>query len=103
MVDLDEMAAAGRRIELRWPGKDRPVSLTDRGWQQSESTDANFRELSPLVPSPLPTGLVRPSLFVKGERLAALSSLRRLLGRRAALIYADIPRVEGFDETRSFR
>jgi hypothetical protein len=43
------------------------------------------------------------ALVVVGDRLAACRSLRLTIGEGAKLVYADLPRVEGYDQTRAFR
>jgi hypothetical protein len=45
----------------------------------------------------------RVSLLVQGDRLASLSALQKLIPHGFSLAYADIPRIEGFDDSRAFQ
>ncbi len=92
------------RIELTWPDKGRSPHLTSSGsWSFGESGERGALDLCPLVKTGAVGVQERPSAFVLGDRLAASRTLRKLVGRSARLVYADVPRIEGFDETRAFR
>src|SRR4051812_45461435 len=89
-----------RKLELVWREKgDLPHQSSTGTWQTvPEALDA---EIYPLFEE-FRTGESSPSLVVSGDRLSALSTLRKVIGPTARLIFADVPRIEGFDETRSF-
>ena len=90
------------RIELTWPQKGRfPNQLAAGAWETGELEDS-IRQAHPLTPVGTHGDRPTDGLVVTGDRLAALRTLRRTRGQGAKLIYADLPRVEGYDETRSF-
>jgi hypothetical protein len=92
-----------KRIELVWPDKGAlPLQLPSGAWARSEE-DTTVREARPLTPQAAYGERPTDGLVVTGDRLAALRSLRHTLAGAAKLVYADLPRVEGYDETRAFR
>lgn len=93
------------RIELVWPGKG-GVPLQDESGKWAVSSPPTVRSIRPFVVTGRYSGAGDAhtgSLIVGGDRLDCLRGLRRLVGGRLALVYGDIPRIEGFDETRSFQ
>ena len=90
------------KIELVWPGKGRLPVATEAGrWsleqrpQQTPIKPLDFRER-------FGSGEM-PGLVVMGDRIAALSTLRKTVSRSCKLLYVDVPRIEGFDESRAFQ
>jgi hypothetical protein len=91
------------RIELDWPLRDEiPVQDENGVWTTiPEDHDASylrsldFREEIGSVGS--------NSVVVAGELHESLWTLRKMVGGLACLAYADIPRIEGFDESRAFQ
>jgi hypothetical protein len=94
------------RIELVWPGKDVPSvprQEDDGRWRLDPRPAA--RRLHPLVEPVLHGDPTNGSvgLVVSGERLAALSTLRRRFPRAVTFAYLDVPRIEIDDQTAAFR
>lgn len=88
------------RIVLDWPGKNGVATPTPDGWSVDNAPrSVDLRPLIPIVRS----DAERPSFAVLGDRTPALVSAERMFGRCASLVYADLPRVEGYDETRAFQ
>lgn len=94
------------RIELVWPGMDVPSTPRqdeDGRWRLDKRSAV--RQLHPLV------DLVRhgeagsgsSGLVIAGDRLAALSTLRRRYPRGVAFAYLDVPRIEIDDKATAFR
>ena len=91
---------AHSRIALDWPGKNGVAIPTPDGW--SVDNTPRSVDLRPLIPA-IRSDAERPSFAVLGDRIPALVSAERMFGRCAALVYVDLPRVEGYDETRAFQ
>lgn len=91
-----------QRIELRWIGQGDAVRLNGGDWEQVPDTElVDIKR--PLHVSEKIEGLGSKSIFALGERPSTIKSLRQMVGRTVSLIYADLPRVEGYDETRAFQ
>jgi hypothetical protein len=91
-----------RRIALDWPSKaQRARQGADGTWHVD--AEADVRELHPFVLESNTGHGRRFSAVITGDRFAALDTLRRGLAAQVRLIYADVPRLEGFDETRAFQ
>ena len=76
---------------LNWPGKEFPAVLTDAGWAHVEPPDGfDFGFDKPL--STL-QGQDVSAIVVRGERLAALETLRGAITGRLSLVYVDVPRL----------
>ena len=92
------------RIELVWPEKGLTPYQDEAGrWHAAQSTGESS------VYSIMSKGRFPPefpesarSLAMFGNRLDALVAVRRIVRRSVQLVYADVPRIEGFDETRAF-
>jgi hypothetical protein len=94
------------KIEVVWPGKDTVghVEQSNTGqWQLSAGAAAH--RVFPLVDiAPYPEAHVSASsLAIAGDRLAALRTLNRFLGRSVRLAYVDAPRIGIDDVNASFR
>jgi DNA methylase len=91
------------RIALTWPTRDTVPRQHASGAWSSEASDKRERTAIALRLGesfgPHPT----TSLVLVGDRIDALQTLSRTLKSRCKLIYADVPRLEGFDESRAFR
>jgi hypothetical protein len=93
------------RIELVWPGKGQwPEQDLAGRWRLVDPPSVSeldvFVERSKVN---LIDGDLCPSLLVLGDRLRSLKVLARVVGRSARLVYADVPRLDGFDDTRAFQ
>jgi len=94
------------RIELVWPGKDQPLTP----WQEPDGRwrlqrKPRTRRLYPLVALEHygdPVSGVN-SLAVAGDRLAALSTLRRRYPHSVQFAYLDVPRIEIDDRAAAFQ
>ena len=98
--------SAFTRIELVWPGKDVSSSVRqDEDGRWYVDRQPGVRRLHPLVD--LGTRGDRDeaslSLVVEGDRLAALSTLRRRYPRKVEFAYLDAPRIEIDDQKAAFR
>jgi hypothetical protein len=92
------------RIELVWPDKGMvPVQNVSGRWQLIDKSGTSTAR-SIIQKKRIGAGTNPPALSMAfiGSRLDALSAMRRIVGRSFQLVYADIPRIEGFDETRAF-
>src|SRR5438094_71202 len=92
------------RIELGWPGKGRlPCRRDDGGWCLTDS-EAGKVHYPLAVLGRFTEGEPRPaSLVVEGERMQALSAVRRLIAHRVRLAYLDLPRVVVDDKETAFQ
>jgi hypothetical protein len=90
------------RIELVWPDKEsRPIQTVSGGWTL-EAVDERKRQAVPFeIVGSAGTESAR-SLVLQGDRLTAVRTLRPTLQRGFKLVYLDLPRIEGYDETRAF-
>lgn len=96
-------AAVTQHIELGWPGKGLlPEQMKSGSWGTVELRPATVCAY-PLTVETAFGERPSDSLVVVGDRLDALSTLRLTMGDRIKLVYADLPRVEGYDDTRAFR
>lgn len=90
------------RIELLWPEKGMRPAISESGlWTVRPYSET--ATLVPLLPEYTHGEAGDASLIVVGDRIDALSTLRKMLGGGVKLAYADLPRIEGFDESRSFQ
>src|SRR5689334_11000017 len=92
------------RIELVWP---------DKGLLPVQDRKGRWRLVDPPAISEVKCFLEKkrvamdretasPSIALLGIRLEALAAVRKMIGHTAHLVYADVPRIEGFDESRAF-
>ena len=91
-----------RRIELVWPGKGRKATLrTDGRWTLTDVDGVTVHvALEPVLHHESGAG---PAVTaVRGDRLAALSTLQRTFGRSIDLAYADGPRIDLDDRESTF-
>jgi len=94
-----------RSIELVWPGKDVASSVRqDRNGQWHVEPAPAVRRLHPFVDITCFNSGRDGSCgwVVSGDRLAALTTLRRSYARSVTLAYLDIPRVEVDDQAAAF-
>lgn len=103
-IDLSESAFP--RLELVWPGKDLVQTVRQRDDGAWESLKGAFDyEACPLnnitnYPDPAQQAT---SLFISGDRVSCLRSLRPLLGQAFRLAYLDAPRIGVDDLEAAFR
>lgn len=94
------------RVELVWPGKDVTVGVVqDEEGRWSALTGESTRRRYPLLEtSRHPSQAAEPrSVVVSGDRVRAMATLERALGRRVKLTYLDAPRLDVDDATTEFR
>lgn len=93
------------RIEFVWPKKGLIPSRGEKGdWVLMEpSPDRPHHSLRVTSHISSDDSSDEPSLVIQGERLNAISVLRKHLPRIPKLIYLDLPRVEVDDKSRAFR
>lgn len=110
MAPLDPHVEAARtrearadRIAFDWPGKgDIPTQDAQSGNWSTAPADAD-RFGIPLVTATPSVGSPPWSVVLSGDRLTALGLARKLTRRSAKLAYLDLPRLHGYDESRSFQ
>lgn len=96
-----------RFIELVWPGKTRvrtTLQEADGSWKSGEQAPEAER-LYPFVElSRYPADALAPhSVLIRGQRIQALQTLGRSLGRFVRLAYLDLPRIGVDDAEAAFR
>lgn len=91
-----------QRIELVWPAKGQSVEQADTGtWQLASEGHAS---LAPFFRASDAVDAAHPEhIAVEGDRLSALRTLKQSSNGQVKLIYADLPRIQGFDESRAFQ
>jgi hypothetical protein len=92
-----------QRIELVWPTKGQLPNQSDAGVWLLADQDQSQVGLSPLLLRSAAAEALPKHITVTGDRLSALRTLRHACGRQVRLVYADVPRLEGFDESRAFQ
>ena len=95
-----------KRVELVWPGKDitHGVAQHEDGRWLSLRRDGTRRRYPLLETSRYPPDTANPrSAIVAGDRIRAMATLQRAVGRRVKLAYLDAPRLDVDDETTAFR
>lgn len=92
-----------RRIELLWPAKGRSVAQEAQGSWLLTSEDSPS-SLCPLIADTKawPSDVLS-HITVFGDRLSALRTLTHSCSEQIRFVYADLPRLEGFDESRAFQ
>lgn len=107
MGEINKTGAMGltgpQRIELVWPAKGKLPVQTDTGVWLLGDDDQSQLGLCPLSSLSAAADAIPQHITIIGDRLAALRTLRHACGRQVRLVYADIPRLEGFDESRAFQ
>ncbi|HEV3192983.1 MAG TPA: putative Ig domain-containing protein, partial [Polyangiaceae bacterium] len=103
--EIDDRSSAIRRIELQWPDKGKiPVRRPDGGWQLVAPPERRVQ--IPFIPVDRFAGATATrgdSLVIEGQRLDALSTLRRTVACGVKLAYLDLPRIIVDDKTRAFQ
>lgn len=104
VADLND--SKHEKIELIWPGKD-TVTRVEQGqdgqWQLGVGIDSHrVCPLLDLDTYPASESTVR-SLAITGDRIAALRTLSRSIGRTIRLAYIDAPRIGIDDAASAFR
>jgi DNA methylase/Putative Ig domain len=102
MIAKETTLADQQRIELLWPAKGRSVEQNGDGeWLLvAEGSNAG---LCPLLPDGDVADSEPDHIAISGDRLSALRTLRHSCSRQVRLVYADLPRLQGFDESRAFQ
>jgi len=91
-----------QRIELLWPAKGRAVIQSDDGEWHLVAEGSNIG-LCPLLPDSEVADPGGSQIAISGDRLSALKTLRHSCSQGVTLVYADLPRLQGFDESRAFQ
>lgn len=93
------------RIRLEWPGKGRvPVWHDDGQWRLADSDPVRRQYALTLVRRhAIGAGSFPESLVVEGDRLKAISVLKRMVPGQVKIVYADMPRIVLDDKTKAFQ
>ncbi len=92
-----------QRIELVWPTKGQLPIQSDAGiWLLADEEQSQVG-LCPLLLRSEAAEALPKHITITGDRLSALRTLRHVCGRQVRLVYSDVPRLEGFDESRAFQ
>lgn len=96
-----------RFVELVWPGKRRvrtTLQEADGSWRSEEHTPEAERLYPFIEMSRYPAHGVAPrSVVIRGQRVHALQTLGRSLGRFVRLAYLDLPRIGVDDAAAAFQ
>lgn len=85
-----------KRIQLIWPHRGTLPSWQDGNWHldSTRRDDASLGGLSPLLPLSDDADPARDPWYVVGDPVVTLDALLRTAGRRAELVYLDLPRIQ---------
>ena len=99
--------ASSRFVELVWPGKDRVKSVSQEpggSWSLDEQSPSAERVHAIVGIKRYPVDATSSrSILIRGQRLLALKTLARALGRFIRLAYLDLPRIGTDDSQAAFQ